>query len=56
VIGFNSNYLRDILTHVDSSQVVMELRSPVSAAVIYPTEQQENENLSMLLMPIRLND
>lgn len=56
IIGYNSNYLRDILNHVDSQDVIMELRSPVSAAVVYPTEQQENEELSMLLMPIRLNE
>lgn len=55
-VGYNSNYLRDLVTHVDSSTVLMEFRTPVSAAVIYPQEQQQNEELSMLLMPIRLND
>lgn len=56
VVGYNSNYFRDILSHVDSSNVLVELRSPVSAAVIYPEEQEESEELAMLLMPIRLND
>ena len=56
LIGYNSNYLRDILNHIDGDEVVMELRSPVSAAVVFPVEQQENEELSLLLMPIRLND
>jgi DNA polymerase-3 subunit beta len=56
LIGYNSNYLRDILNHVDSDEIIMEFRSPVSAAVVFPVEQQENEELTLLLMPIRLND
>jgi len=56
VVGYNANYLRDLISHVDGSTVLAEFRSPVSAAVIYPEQQQENEELSMLLMPIRLND
>lgn len=56
VIGYNSNYIHDLVSHIDSSTVRMEFRSPVTAAVIYPDQQQENEELVMLLMPIRLND
>jgi DNA polymerase-3 subunit beta len=56
VVGYNSNYLRDLITHIDGSTVLMEFRTPVSAAVIYPQEQHKDEVLSMLLMPIRLND
>ena len=55
-IGYNANYLRDILSHIDSSTVLIELDSPVTAAIFYPDKQQENEELTMLLMPIRLND
>ncbi len=56
VIGYNSNYLHDLISHIDSPIIHMELRSAVSAAVIYPEQQQEKEELVMLLMPIRLND
>ena len=56
VVGYNSNYLHDLISHIDSSTIHMELRSAVSAAVIYPEQQQEKEELVMLLMPIRLND
>ncbi len=56
VIGFNSNYFHDLVSHIDSSTVHIEFRSPVTAAIIYPEQQQEKEELVMLLMPIRLND
>ena len=55
-IGYNANYLRDILSHLDSSTVLVELESPVTAAIFYPDQQEENEELTMLLMPIRLNE
>lgn len=56
VIGYNANYLHDLISHIDSPTIRMELRSAVSAAVIFPEQQQEKEELVMLLMPIRLND
>ncbi|MFB0516587.1 MAG: DNA polymerase III subunit beta [Candidatus Neomarinimicrobiota bacterium] len=56
VIGYNSNYVRDLISHIDSQKIHMEFRTPVTAAIIYPDEQQENEELTMLIMPIRLND
>ena len=55
-VGYNSNYLRDLVTHMDGNQILMQFRTPVSAAVIRPEEQQEGESLVMLLMPIRLSD
>lgn len=55
-IGYNSNYLIDILRHLDSEQLVFELKDSVSAAVIYPPEQEPDEILTMLLMPIRINE
>lgn len=55
-IGYNSNYLVDVLRHVDSDDVIFELKDSVSAAIIYPPEQEENEVLTMLLMPIRISE
>ncbi len=55
-IGYNANYLLDILRHLDSSEVIFELKDPVSAGIIRPVEQRENEDILMLLMPIRLNE
>ncbi|UCH63210.1 MAG: DNA polymerase III subunit beta [Fidelibacterota bacterium] len=56
VIGYNANYLHDLISHIDSSPVHMEFHSAITAAVVYPDKQQEKEELIMLLMPIRLND
>lgn len=54
-IGFNSNYVTDILAHIDADEVAFKLSTPVRAAIISPTSQKENEDLLMLVMPVRLN-
>lgn len=56
LIGYNSNYLRDILHHMDFETICGEFKSAVSAAIFYGQEPKENEVITMLLMPIRLND
>ncbi len=56
VIGYNASYLKDILSHVESDKVIVKLKTPISAALFYPANQKEKSNLTMLLMPIRLND
>jgi len=56
VVGYNAQYLKDILSHLDSDSITINLKTPISAALFYPAEQQENSDLTMLLMPIRLND
>lgn len=55
-IGFNSSFLIDILNNISSQNVVIELADPSRAGVIVPEEQEENEDLLMLLMPMMLND
>ncbi|MCG8605281.1 DNA polymerase III subunit beta, partial [bacterium] len=55
-IGYNANYMLDVLRHLDTDEVMFKLKDSVSAAVVYPSTQNENEDLLMLLMPIRLND
>lgn len=55
-IGYNANYLRDILSHMHSEKVIVKLKTPISAGLFYPDEQKEDSDLTMLLMPIRLND
>jgi DNA polymerase-3 subunit beta len=54
-IGYNAQYLSDILKHVDADQVVFHLNNPVRAALITPIEQKEDESFIMLIMPIKLN-
>ncbi len=54
-IGFNAIYIIDILTHLESEEVVFKLSSPNRAAIIVPKPKQDKEELLMLVMPVRLN-
>ncbi len=56
VIGYNASYLKDIVSHVGSDKLVVKLKTPISAALFYPGKQDSGSELTMLLMPIRLND
>ena len=42
--------------NISADEVVIELADPSRAGVIIPVEQEENEDLLMLLMPMMLND
>jgi DNA polymerase-3 subunit beta len=55
-IGFNTSYVNDILSHVDKEEVIFKLHSPTKACIIEPLENEENEELLLLLMPVRLNN
>jgi len=56
LIGYNASYLRDIITHVQDENIIVKLKTPISATLFYPEKTDENIDLTMLLMPIRLND
>ena len=55
-IGFKSTFLIDILNNISADEVVLELADPSRAGVIVPAQQNEDEDLLMLLMPMMLND
>lgn len=55
-IGFKSSFLIDILNNIPSTDISLELSDPSRAGLIIPTENEENEDLLMLLMPMMLND
>lgn len=55
-IGFNGPFLIDVLNSVTGNDIVLELADPSRAGVITPAEQEENEDLIMLLMPMMLKD
>jgi DNA polymerase-3 subunit beta len=44
-----------MLGAADTNEVVIELSTPTKAGIIKPTEQEENEQLLMLVMPLMLN-
>lgn len=55
-IGFKSNFLIEILNNIPANEISLELSDPSRAGLILPTENEENEDLLMLLMPMMLND
>lgn len=64
-IGYNSQYLLEILRHIDTPEVLFQLKDGSSATIIRPVSPPageaaaaaaEGEEQLMLLMPIRLND
>jgi DNA polymerase-3 subunit beta len=55
-MGFKATFLIEILSNIASEYVVLELADPSRAGLIIPTENEENEDLLMLLMPMMLND
>ncbi len=54
-IGFNAQYLADILTHLESEEVTMRFSSPTRAGIVAPVVKGEGEDVIMLVMPVRLN-
>ncbi len=55
-IGYNAVYLMEILRKMDSQEVIFDLNNSVTAALVRPAEQAENEEYFCLLMPLRPND
>src|SRR5437762_3974068 len=55
VIAFNAKFLIEMLSAADSDEVGMELSTPTKAVLIKPSEQDEDEELLMLVMPLMLN-
>ena len=49
-------FLCEILSTIESDEVQLELADPARAGLILPSEDAENEELLMLLMPMLLND
>ncbi len=55
-IGFNSAYVNDVLSHLNTEEdIIFKLHSPTKAVVIEPVQKKDNLDLMMLLMPVRLN-
>ena len=53
-IGFNSTYVIDLLSHLDSDAVAFHFSTATRAAVVAPVNQADNEDVLMLVMPVRL--
>lgn len=55
-IGYNANYLLDILRSIDTKSVLLKLNTAVTAGIIEPEAMAEGESLLCLIMPLRLPD
>ncbi len=55
-IGFNAKFLIEILTHIESEEIEMQLSAPNRAGLIIPKTKDDNEDLLMLVMPVMLNN
>jgi DNA polymerase-3 subunit beta len=55
VISFNARFLIEMLGSTSSDEVRLELSTPTKAGLIKPVEQDENEDLLMLAMPLMSN-
>ncbi|HWN88241.1 MAG TPA: DNA polymerase III subunit beta [Chitinophagaceae bacterium] len=54
-IAFNAKFLIEMLNAADSDDIKIELSTPTKAGIIKPTEQEDDEELMMLVMPLMLN-
>ena len=53
-IGYNANYVLDVLKQIDDDEVRFELNNPTTATVIKPQTDSEDESSLFLIMPLRL--
>jgi DNA polymerase-3 subunit beta len=53
-IGFNAGYLLDGLGAMESEEIKLAATSAVSASVLWPVDQEKEEELLCLVMPVRL--
>ena len=56
VIGYNSQFLGDVLKNQKTEEIKILFKSPLNAGIFLPKEQLDGEEKTTLLMPIRLND
>jgi len=54
-IGFQADFLNEMLSHIESEDVIFKINQPTKAVIIKPSVCPEGEELLLLLMPIRLN-
>ncbi len=57
-IGFNAKFLTEMISNLDTEQILMELSHPSRAGIIFPINDSEeaaqNEDILMLVMPVML--
>ena len=55
-IGFKGSSFIEILSNFSCSEVIIQLADPSRAGLVLPSEQPENQDVLMLMMPMLIND
>jgi DNA polymerase-3 subunit beta len=54
-IAYNANYLLDTLRHIGTDEIKISLESTDGPGLVFPQTQKDQEELLMLIMPVRLS-
>jgi len=55
-IGFNSRFIQEMLSNLESENIYLEMSAPNRAGIITPVEKdRDEEDILMLVMPVMLN-
>ena len=55
-IGFNAKFLIEMLSVLESDNIRIELSTPKRAGILFPSDENENESLLMLVMPVMMSN
>ena len=55
-IGFKGSSFIEVLSNFDCQEVTIKLADPSRAGLVIPSEQPENQEILMLMMPMLIND
>ena len=55
-IGFNAKFLIEMVSNIETEQILIEMSHPSRAGIIFPVTDEENspEDILMLVMPVML--
>lgn len=54
-IAFNAKFLIEMLSAADTDEVILELSAPTRPGIMRPSENVDNEDVLMLVMPLMMN-
>ncbi|MDA0196609.1 MAG: DNA polymerase III subunit beta [Bacteroidetes bacterium] len=55
-IGFNARFMMEVLSNMESDQIDLKLDAPNKAGLILPKQNNDNEDILLLIMPVMLNN
>lgn len=55
-IGFNANYLLELLRYMPTDEVRLSFKAPERAAIMQPVGNEDTPDFLCLVMPLRLLD